>query len=370
MLDRVILAMVALGCPPLAERLALIDLRQSEWATAFNPLSPEAGGVDFYARALGTLSTLRSLSPSWGVQIDDLGRFALLALAEARETLADIPLLLGEGPAAAAFRARVLAVVTDPYVAGFLRQFRPVRRPAGRPWRTFNNKCSPLLALPQTRMLGQREHSPGPTRPRPGQHYSDWIGADWLHGPTAGLVGGLLLSALENCASWAGRTCRRGAQAYHGNRGRVPELRRGRAVRELLSELRRFRAEIVMSHQTTHQLGQLLRAVRGNAGLRFFFQGDALQAAEVAGDVVAPGVPAEAVRALFTALPVGECIMAARGEAPLRLRVDRYEDPDGHPARSRPCGMRHSAASVAQWPTWSKRFLKPAHGRVRPPETR
>lgn len=66
------------------ERIALFDLRERERPLGFNPF---AGSGEPYFRALGVLDVVAAESESWGVQLAETLRSAVLLLTEAGESL-------------------------------------------------------------------------------------------------------------------------------------------------------------------------------------------------------------------------------------------------------------------------------------------
>jgi len=351
LVDRVLARLAASGgADAWGERLVLLDLRAEEWAVGFNPL---AGPGQAWSRALHTLAVLRQQADSWGVQLEETLRCALLALAENSDagapdsdgpdagTLADVEPLLTD----AGFRARALARVTDAGTRAFFRRYDALGAERQSAWALpVLNKVSPFLAAPALRrMLAARrglsftDLLDGP----PGRVVLLALAADRLHG-AARLAGQLLMSALE--AAVMARSARpEAARAPVGVYVDEFEHFAGAQFASLLQEGRRMGCGLTLSHQNLAQLPADLRGVlRGNVGTQLLFQVGAADAAELAPEF-AFGEGREAARAALMAQGVGEAHLLRRGEPPVRLRLPPSSDPPADPARVR--ALREAALS-------------------------
>jgi len=80
LVDRILLRLAQAKDPEEAgKHLLLLDLREKDHSVGFNPLN---GTGDAYGRAFHTLDVLRQQADSWGIQLEETLRNALLALAE------------------------------------------------------------------------------------------------------------------------------------------------------------------------------------------------------------------------------------------------------------------------------------------------
>jgi hypothetical protein len=153
LVDRILMRLAVTDPPEeWRERLLLLDLRDKEQVVGFNPL---AGETDPYNRALHILSVLKQQTESWGVQLEETLRNALVALAHGGWSLLEIEPLLSN----AAFRAEVLQQIEDTHVRGFFERFDKLSAASRNTWTlAVLNKVTPLLAIPGLRlMFGQRE---------------------------------------------------------------------------------------------------------------------------------------------------------------------------------------------------------------------
>jgi hypothetical protein len=312
----------------LGKRLVLLDLRDTESVVAFNPLM---GDGDPYNRAYHLLEVLRQQSDSWGVQLDETLRNALLALAEAGGSLLDIEPLLTSAP----FRREVLARVTDSRVKAFFERYARMSDDRQSQWYLpVLNKVTPLLAIPQIRlMLGRPETIPLAQilDHVPGAIVLVSLAVDRLHG-AAHLAGGLFISAFQNSIM---------ARVDQPEDQRVPvhlyvdefETMATQRFEAIIAEGRRFGLGLTLSHQNLSQLPTGLRQmVLNNVHTRLFFQTGASDAAELAREVVGGGKLRNAAAAALSAQKVGEAVLARKGEAPCQIRVIPCPDPTVTPA--------------------------------------
>ena len=328
LVDRVLLRLARREDPAAqGRRVLLLDLRDAERVVAFNPLASEPGAPeeDRYQRALHLLGILRQQSDSWGVQLDETLRNCLLALSEAGWSLLEVEPLLTRP----AFRAEVMANVSDPAVRAFFARYGALAEDQQAQWRLpVLNKFSAFLALPSLRrMLGQRRSSFSlrGILDEPGTVLLVSLAVDRLQ-QGALLAGALIASALEN--------------AFLA-RADVPESQRtpvsvyldefqnfaGPQFAALLSEGRRFGCSLVLAHQSLGQLpGPLWQAIRTNANHQFLFGMGAGDAAELAKDV-ALDETREEVRKLLMGQSPGEAVLVRRGQPSARVRLSPSPDP-------------------------------------------
>jgi hypothetical protein len=190
------------------------------------------------------------------------------------------------------------------------------------------NKVTPLLTLPQLRcMFGCWE--PIPFRrliqERPGFIILISLAVDQMH-EGSHLAGGLLLSSLHGAVV---------ARADEPESKRVPvhiyvDEFAGMAIKlfeNIIAEGRRFKFGLCVSHQNSRQLTpQMKEALRTNSHTQFYFQTGALEARELADEVVGLGKRSE-VRERLMGLPVGEAILVKRGEDSRHIEVHYSEEP-------------------------------------------
>ena len=326
------------------QRVLILDLRQSAWTVGFNPLQ---GPGDPYARAYHVLSVLKTNAESWGVQLEETLRNALLALAEGGYSLLELEPLLSD----ADFRESVLARVSDPYVRSFFARYGELTPDKQTQWRLpVLNKVSPFLAIPQVRrMLGER--NPKFTLSdlldrEPGAVILVSLGVDRLHG-AAHLVGGLVISSLQNAIM---------ARVDQKESERVPvhlyvdefENLVSEGFEAFLAEGRRFGLGLTLSHQNLSQmpagLGQM---ILNNAHTQMYFQTGAVDASELAREVVPhPGETREQIRMALTTQKVGEAYLLRRGETEPTHRVKILPCPDPKVSEAQVAALREAALSA------------------------
>ena len=328
LVDRILLRLAQAKDPEEAgKRLLLLDLRETGHSVGFNPLT---GPGDPYNRAFLTLDVLRQQAESWGIQLEETLRNALLALAETGWSLLEIEPLLCEP----AFRAQVLSGVTDIQVRSFFARYGELSGDRQATWRLpVLNKVTPLLAIPSLRlMLGQWQgvSFPDLLDKRPGQIVLVSLAVDRLHG-AAHLIGGLLVSVLQAAIM---------ARVDQSEQDRVPvnlyidefETMATERFEAILAEGRRFGLGLTLSHQNLSQLAPGLRhAVLSNAQTQLYFQTGATDAADLAREVMCDQ-PREWVRTSLIRQGVGEAFLVRRGEESVRLKVAHCPDPKVDPA--------------------------------------
>ncbi|HEY3413899.1 MAG TPA: type IV secretion system DNA-binding domain-containing protein [Armatimonadota bacterium] len=322
LVDRVLRRLAAVGPEKVRGRLAMLDLRDERVVLPFNPL---AGPGDPYGRALHVLSVIKAQADSWGVQLDETLRNALMVLAETGWTLLELEPLLSND----AFREHVLAGVSDTYVRGFFERYNALSPEKQMAWRLpVLNKVTPLLCLPQLRRLfGAREAFDlgGFFNGEPGAMLLVSLAVDRLH-EAAHLAGGLIVSALQ--AAMMARV-----DQSEGDRRPVYlyidefETMASDRFEAIVAEGRRFGLGLTLSHQNLSQLPASLRqAVRNNVGTQLLFQTGAVDASELAREIVADA-DRESLRTALMTQRVGEAFVVRRGRQSCRIRVPRSPDP-------------------------------------------
>ncbi|MGV3615294.1 MAG: type IV secretory system conjugative DNA transfer family protein [Fimbriimonas sp.] len=250
-----------------ADRVALFDLREKIRPLGFDPLG---GPGEPYFRALGVLEAVATEADSWGVQLAETLRYALMVLAEAGMRLTALEALFFDRE----FRRRCLRRVERSPAADFWSRYDALSAERQQTLATpVLNKVSLLFSTKNLRrVLGH----PAPVDlslqvNRSGSVTLVSLAVDELHG-AGRMVGNLMLSAL----------CR---EAFA--RVRVPERERTPIrlyvdefehflrpdFETILAEGRRFGLSLVLAHQTLAQLTPKLRSlILNNVGVKFAFR--------------------------------------------------------------------------------------------------
>jgi hypothetical protein len=294
-------------------RVALFDLREKERPLGFNPL---AGHGEPYFRALGVLDVVREASESWGVQLDETLRSALLLLAETGQTLTELDPLFYD----AAYRNRLLEGCTSDAVISFWERYGELsREKQSNMSMPVMNKLSMLLsAQALIRTLGHQ--APLDLRRHldtPGSVTLVSLAVDELH--SAGeMLGGMLLASI----------CREVFARVH-----LPEEQRNpirlyvdefehfgmREFENILAEGRRFGLHLVLAHQTTAQLSTKMRSlILGNVGVKAVFRSSWQDASVLSKDLT--GDPKGLDLANLT---VGRCALWKKGCGTTLVEVNR-----------------------------------------------
>ena len=294
------------------DRVVLLDLREKERPFGFNPLY---GAGEPYFRALNVLDVIKAASGSWGVQLEDTLRNALLVLAECGEPLTELePLLHDSG-----FRRACLSEISDESLNTFWERYdalSPERQDAYAA--PVLNKVSPLLATATLRrILGHPEPIDlGKHLDMRGSVLLVSLAVDELHG-SGRMLGSLLLSAI----------CREIFARVH-----LPESRRNPVrlfvdefenfsmedFESILAEGRRFKLSTVLAHQTLAQLTPKMRSmILGNVGTKFIFR-----LGREDGAVLGRDIFGDASFYNFSELPVGYCVMWQRTTGEIEVEVN------------------------------------------------
>jgi hypothetical protein len=250
-----------------AEKVKIIDLREKKRPFGFNPL---IGPGEPYFHALNVLDVVASESESWGVQLQETLRYALLALAEAQDHLPAIEKLFFDD----CFRAMLLERVKSADVRSFWVRYgelepekqrslaSPVLNKVSGLFATANLRA--MLADPAPIHLGQHLNTPGSV-------LLVSLAADEMHS-IGRMMGSLVLGCLTR--EMFGRI-----DLPEGRRNPVRiyidefEHFGSRDFEVILAEGRRFGISLVLAHQTLSQLAPKLRSViLGNVGTKVCFQ--------------------------------------------------------------------------------------------------
>lgn len=296
-----------------ASRVKIIDLRERNKPFGFNPL---AGAGEPYFRALGVLDAVAHQSESWGVQLAETLRNALMLLGAAGEPLTRIELLFTHD----AYRKYCLAEAWREHsVQAFWSQYEALsadkRRALAMP---VLNKVSLLLATnTQRRILGHS--SPinlGKHLATPGSVLLVSLAADELHG-AGRMMGNMILAAINReifAQVNVSESSRNPVRLY------VDEFENFEMelFESLLSEGRRYKCPLVLSHQTLAQLTPKIRSIiLGIVGTKVAFRLGRDDSHAMSRDLF--GSPSAYD---FTTLNPGEAILWRRSTEAIELEVN------------------------------------------------
>ena len=248
-------------------RVTLLDLREKGPTFGFNAL---AGAGEPYIRALHVLDVLASESPSWGVQLEETLRSALLLLSNTASPITK----LGQVFFDPAFRDRCLQQITDEDLIGFWARFNGFSKEKQQSWSLpVLNKVTSIMAVPNLRrILGECDPIDlGELLGKPGQILLVSLAVDELQ-RSGRMFGSLVVSAIA-------REMLARVDVPEKDRNPVRlyvdefENMASESFEGLIAEGRRFKLSLVLSHQTLAQLPTRLRSViRNNVGLQILFQ--------------------------------------------------------------------------------------------------
>jgi hypothetical protein len=246
--------------------IRLLDLRERDWILGFSPL---AGSGEPFIRALHLLDVLRGESASWGVQLEETLRNALLLLASSNQSLLSLERVLLDSD----FAKSLLGSTDDPSVIAFFDRYTAFSKDKQMSWALpIFNKITPLLATPSLRAVLGTTNSLDLDRflGSKGNVLLVSLAVDEL-ARSGKMLGSLIVSAISR-SMFA--------------RVNVPEPQRNpvrlyvdefeamatESFEGLIAEGRRFKLSLVLSHQNLAQLPTKLRSViRNNVGLQALF---------------------------------------------------------------------------------------------------
>lgn len=290
------------------ERVTLLDLREKEYIQGFSPLS---GAGEAYIRALHVLDVLSHEADSWGVQLEETLRSALLVLAESKQPITRLSDLLFDE----SFLEKSLLGLNDETAVAFWERYLQMSVEKRQTWALpVMNKVTTLLATPTLREILSKTSSLNLNKvlSQRGSILLVSLAVDELH-RTSRMMGSLIVSAIA-----------REMMA----RVNLPENRRNpvrlyidefenmasESFESIVAEGRRFKLSLVLSHQTLSQLPAKLRSViRNNVGLQIIYQCGYEDATQISKELPA-GIEASEIRSLT----VGQAYVADRsGDASL-----------------------------------------------------
>ncbi len=283
-------------------RVTILDLRDKTCPVAFNPLT---GAGEPFIKALHMLSILASSSPSWGVQVEEYCRNALLVLVASDRSLTEMEDLLHN----VVFLLECLEQVHDESLVGFWLRYTELSKDKQRVIASsVLNKVSSLTCIDALKsVLG----GPNPIDleeilGRPGSIFLVSLAVDELHRSGA-MLGSLIVAAISRTM-----LCR--VEVSQANRNPVRlvvdefEYMAGEAFEELIQEGRRFNCTCILSHQQYSQLPSKLKSlILANCGLRILFQLGFEDAKSVASELP-PDIDVAKIRSLKT----GQAIVMRR----------------------------------------------------------
>lgn len=248
------------------EKVRILDLREREWIIGFNPLS---GSGEPFIRALHLLEVIKGESASFGVQIEETMRNALILLAASGKSLLDIECVLTDSE----YALSLLPHTDDPTVHGFFTRYASFSKDKQLAWALpIFNKVTPLLATPVLRAVLGTPNS---------------IDLEsFLSKKGSVLLVALAVDELSRSARMMGSLVVSSIARAMFSRVNVPEAKRNpvrlyvdefeamasEAFEGLIAEGRRFKLSLVLSHQNLAQLPPKLRSViRNNVGLQALF---------------------------------------------------------------------------------------------------
>lgn len=295
-----------------AKNVRIIDLREKDRIFGFNPLS---GSGESYIRALGILSALEESAASWGVQLAETLRSALILLAEAGHPITEIEQIFYDP----LFRKACLDQCQTDSLRGFWNRYG-AKKPDHQESLAMPvlNKLSLLLS---TRTLRAILGHPNPIDlgrhlNQPGSILLVSLAVDELHG-AARLMGNIILSSI--CREIFARVPipeqeRNPVRLYvdEFENFAIPEFE------SVLAEGRRFRLSTILAHQTLAQLSHRMRSiVLNNVGAKLLFRCGREDARALSADI--SGDPK---RWPLTELPTGSAVLWRNGKEPLTVEIN------------------------------------------------
>lgn len=290
----------------------LLDLREKQKPFGFNPLF---GAGEPYFRALNVLDAVADEASSWGVQLSETLRNALLLLAECGEPITYLERLFYDQ----SFRRSLLAKTSSQTLGAFWIRYgsESPERQKGLAMPVLN-KVSLLFA---TAALRRILHHPTPIDlgallNKRGSVLLVSLAVDEVHG-AARMMGSLVLSSL----------CREiFSRAAEGERSRNPlrlyvdefEHFAGSQFETILAEGRRFGLSLVASHQSLSQLTPKLRSmILANVGTKLLLRCGREDAVALSKDITGTTTDLD-----LTTLSTGEVVVWTRGEAPFVMEAN------------------------------------------------
>lgn len=250
-----------------AEKIALLDLREKMPLVGFNPL---AGAGDPYFRALSVVDAVAEESESWGVQLSETMRYALLLLAAKGQPITNLERVLYDSE----YREGLLKDFNDEQLTGFWERYGSLSKDrqatlAG----PVMNKVSLLFATDGLRKLF--------LHPRPLDL------AKHLNTPGSVLIISLAADELSGAGRMVGNIILNAIRREIFARITIPEQKRNpvqlivdefehfdsSVFEDFLAEARQYRLALIVAHQTLTQTNPKFRSlVLNGVGVKMFFR--------------------------------------------------------------------------------------------------
>jgi hypothetical protein len=290
----------------------ILDLRERRRPLGFDPLS---GGGEPYFRALHVLEVLAQESESWGVQLAETLRHALMLLAEAGRPLTELERLLTDSKwrracqgiartdGGSSFWARFDALSTDKQISLVM----PVLNKASLIFATSSLRA--ILGHPAPLDLARHINTPGSI-------LLVSLAGEELY--AAGrMIGSLVLSSV--CREIFARI---GTPENRRNPVRlyVDEFEHfgSRDFETILAEGRRFGLSLVLAHQTLAQLSPRQRSlILNNVGTKFVFRTGREDGATLSRDLTGDPNAFD-----FVSYPVGRAAMWHSGQGVTEIEIN------------------------------------------------
>lgn len=247
--------------------VTLIDLREKDRPHGFSPLF---GPGEPYFRALGVLDAIAHESDSWGVQLSETLRYALMLFAEVGNPITQLEQLFYNST----FRLQCLSLAENSPTTDFWERFHALssdkQQALAMP---VLNKLSMLTSTRSLRKVLGHCHPVdlGEQLNTPGSITLVSLAIDELHG-AAKMMGNMILSSI--CREIFSRV-QVGEHNRNPVRLYVDEFEHFvlRDFESFLAEGRRFALSLVLAHQTLAQLTPKMRSmILGNVGVKFAFR--------------------------------------------------------------------------------------------------
>lgn len=250
-----------------AEKIALLDLREKLPLVGFNPL---AGAGDPYFRALSVIDAVAEESESWGVQLSETMRYALLLLAAKGQPITNLERVLYD----ADYRDGLLKDFNDEQLTGFWERYGSLSKDrqatlAG----PVMNKVSLLFATDGLRKLFS--------------HPNPLDLAKHLNTPGGVLIISLAADELSGAGRMVGNIILNAIRREIFARITIPEEKRNPVLliadefehfdssvfEDFLAEARQYRLALIVAHQTLTQTSPKFRSlVLNGVGMKMFFR--------------------------------------------------------------------------------------------------
>lgn len=290
----------------------LFDLRETKCPFGFNPL---AGEGEAYFRALNVLDVVAKESESWGVQLAESLRNALMLLAQSNGSIIQLEDVFYNDT----FRASLVAKMTSESVRTFWAKYDELSQDRKNAFASaVLNKVS-LITGPEAlrRTLGHPEPVDLKSHlDTPGSVTLVSLAVDQLHG-AARMTGNMMLKTLTR-------------EVF--SRIDIPESHRNPVrmyvdefenfdydeFETILAEGRKFGLTLVLAHQTLAQLTPRIRSLLlNNVGAKVIFRTGREDAAILNKDLTGDPKAFE-----LSELPVGEAILWKRGNPIVHVEVN------------------------------------------------